>query len=493
MGEEKRQGLVRHVNVDPTYLANRRLRRSAGWILLWGMAVGAVISGFFTGWNEGLGAGGFGGMAVATVVIAVMYVCMVYSIAELSAALPHAGGFFSFTRSAFGPLGGFICGVSDTIEYVLSPAVIAVGVGEYMRGQRPDVAAYVWWLIVYGLFVAINIRGVGLSLRVGLVITVVAVFVLLVFFGGVFATGTFRSDLLTNIPGDGPGADRWFPKRWFGVFSALPFAIWFYLGIEQVPLAAEEAHDSVNDVPRALNWGIATVLILSVFVLVLNTGVGGGAAALAKSGAPLEDGFKAVFGTGPVTSTLTVIALSGLIASFHALMYAYGRVLFALSRAGYVPRWISITGRRHTPHIALCLGGAVGLLCAVLIDQSTGENGEKGAVAATLLNMAVFGAVISYILVMCSYLKLRRSRPDLPRPYKSPLGAPGAALGALLAVASLVACFSVPEYRYGVAGVAIFLAVAILFFWFHSRHHLVAQAPEEESALLQQAQKELSH
>ena len=61
------------------------------------------------------------------------------------------------------------------------------------------------------------------------------------------------------------------------MFAALPFAIWFYLGIEQVPLAAEEAHDSVNDVPRALTWGIATVLALSVFVLVLNSGVGGGA------------------------------------------------------------------------------------------------------------------------------------------------------------------------------------------------------------------------
>src|SRR5580658_1620279 len=159
MGEEKRQGLVRYHNVDHTYLAKRRLHRSAGWVLLWTMAIGAVISGFFTGWNDGLGAGGFGGLAVATVLMAAMYVCMVFSIAELSAALPHAGGFFSFTRNAFGPLGGFICGVSDTIEYVLTPAVVVVGIGGYLRGQAPDIPAYVWWLIAYCLFVAINIRG----------------------------------------------------------------------------------------------------------------------------------------------------------------------------------------------------------------------------------------------------------------------------------------------------------------------------------------------
>src|SRR5258708_3922929 len=295
MGDEKRQGLARHHQVDDSYLEKRQLRRGAGWLLLWAMAVGAVISGFFTGWNTGLGAGGFGGMVVATLFVAAMYLCMVYSIAELSAALPHAGGFFSFTRSAFGPLGGVICGVRGTIEYVLSPAVIVVGVGEYLKDLLPCVPVVLWWLTAYTLFVAVNIRGVALSLRVGLAVTVVAVLVLLVFFGGVLASGAFQPDLLADIPAEGNYANRWLPRGLFGVFASLPFAIWFYLAIEQVPLAAEEAHDTVNDVPRALTWGIATVLVLSVFVLALNPGVGGAAAALAKSQAPLEAGFKAVF------------------------------------------------------------------------------------------------------------------------------------------------------------------------------------------------------
>jgi ethanolamine permease len=490
MGDIKRQGMVHYHDVDHTYLANRRLKRGAGWVLLWAMAIAAVISGFFTGWNEGLGAGGFGGLAVATGLMAAMYLCMVYSIAELSAALPHAGGFFSFTRNAFGPLGGFICGVTDTIEYILAPAVVAVGISGYLRGQFPDVAAYVWWLIAYGLFVAINVRGVSLSLRVGLIITVTAMLVLLVFFGSVFATGTYQSNLLSNIPTDPGETNIWFPKGWFGVFAALPFGIWFYLGIEQVPLAAEEAHDSVNDVPRALTLGIATVLLFSVFVLVLNSGVGGGAKAMADSKAPLEDGFKAVFGTGPLTSALTLLALSGLIATFHVIIYAYGRVLFSLSRAGYLPRWISITGKWHTPHVALALGGAVGLLCVFLVDLT---GGDAGMVQPTLVSMTVFGAVISYVLVMCSYIKLRIDRPNMPRPYKSPLGVPGAAVGALLALVALAACFAKSDYRTGVWGVAIFLAVAVLYFLLHSRYHLVAQAPEEESALLDAAQKELAH
>ncbi len=114
-------------------------------------------------------------------------------------------------------------------------------------------------------------------------------------------------------------------------------------------------------------------------------------------------------------------------ASFHTIIYAYGRVLFALSRAGYFPRWISLTSRRHTPHLALLVGAGIGLLCAAAIEFAPGAgqtDGRQVTVGAVLLNMAVFGAVISYTMVMLSYIKLRISRPDLARPYKSPLGIP---------------------------------------------------------------------
>ena len=110
---KKKLNLVQYETVDGQYLERRQLRRSAGWILLWALGVGAVISGEFSGWNLGLVSGGFGGLAIATILMAIMYVCMVFSIAELSSALPHAGGSYSFTRNAFGPLGGFINGSSS--------------------------------------------------------------------------------------------------------------------------------------------------------------------------------------------------------------------------------------------------------------------------------------------------------------------------------------------------------------------------------------------
>jgi ethanolamine permease len=462
-----------------------------------------VISGDYFGWNFGLEAGGFWGLAIATLVMAAMYICMVFSIAELSAALPHAGGFYSFVRSAFGPTGGFICGITDTIEYVITPAVIVVGIGGYLNelaggifGESPQSFAgwtWLWWLLSYAVFIYINIRGVEISLKVGLVITLLALVVLVIFYVGALWTGAFDSRLLFNVePTPGNSAD-WLPKGTFGIFAALPFAIWFYLAIEQLPLAAEDAHNTVKDMPKALILGMLTLLILSGFTLVLNTGVGGGAAVLQHSGAPLVDGFGAVFAGRHAKVGLTLVALTGLTASFHAIVYAYGRVLFALSRAGYFPRWIFRTGRYRTPTTALILGGVIGFGCALVIDLTKDDAGQDSLVGASLLNMAVFGAVISYTMVLLSYIKLRVTRPDLDRPYRSPLGIPGAAVGVILSLIAMAATLAQDDLRPAVVGVAIFLVIGLLYYLAYSRHRLVAQAPEEEVALIAEAEDELAH
>lgn len=482
------RGAVRYETVDQNYLAQRKLRKSAGWVMLWAMGVGAVISGDYFGWNYGLAAGGFGGLLLATLVISIMYVCMVYCIAELSAALPHAGGFYSFTRNAFGPLAGYFVGVTDTIEYVITPAVIVIGIGGYMQKLFPEVPVSTWWLAAYALFVGVNIRGVEITFKVGLIVTILAMAVLVIFFAGALLQGAFSWQAVFNLTPE-PGQSTFLPKGWYGVFAALPFAIWFYLAIEQLPLAAEETVDVVRDMPRALIFGIMTLLGLSLFTLVLNTGIKGGAALIATSDAPLAEGFRAVFGAGATSTVLTLIALTGLIASFHTIIYAYGRVLFALSRAGYFPRALSITGyKTNTPHRALILGAVIGLCCAMVIDRYS-----KGVVGAALLNMAVFGAVISYAFVMLAYLQLKRKRPHLARPYRSPLGNAGAYVGFALAVLSLAATFAVPDYRPGVLGVAVFVLMALLYFKLYSSKRLVAQAPEEEVALVVEAEKGLAH
>lgn len=472
--------LVSYDVVHESYLRQRRLKGNAGWFLLWGLGVGAVISGNFYGWNYGLAAGGFWGMAIATSLMAIMYFCLVYCLAELSASLPHAGGLYSFTRHAFGSFWGFICGVAVTIEYVLATAALVTSMSNYLKPVLPGLPNYLQWMILYMVFVAIAIHSLELTLNVSLFLTLLAIMVLGIFYANMLAAGIFKPELLFNVPADPGQSANWLPKGWQGIFAALPYGIWFYLAIEILPLASEETKNVPKNMPRALIGGMWTLVILSIFTLILNSGIGGGAAAIGQSDIPLGDGLEAYFGKGSTSILLTALALTfGLGASLPTQIYGYGRILFSLSRAGYIPRWISVTGKKNTPYRALILGTVLGLICVLIIDQ-----GKVINVDAVILNMSVFGAVISYILVMFSYLKLKLSCPDLLRPYESPLGIGGAIVGAVLAIFALIACLSVPTYRAGIWGVAFIFVVASLYFFFYSRHQLVAQAPEEAAALM---------
>ena len=112
------------------YLAQRQLKRgAAGWILLAGLGISYVISGDFAGWNFGIAQAGWGGFVIAAVLMGIMYLALVLSLAEMSAAIPAAGGGYSFARQAMGPMGGFLTGLAVLIEYSLAPAAIVIFIG----------------------------------------------------------------------------------------------------------------------------------------------------------------------------------------------------------------------------------------------------------------------------------------------------------------------------------------------------------------------------
>lgn len=463
------------------WFAERSLRRHAGVFHLWALGVGAVISGDFFGWNFGFLAGGFGGLVMALLVMTVLYICLCSSVAELSAALPHAGGAYSFARASMGPWGGYLTGLAENMEYIFTPATIVVGIGGYLGAVVGTPASYepLWWLACYVVFVVLNVWGVEMSFRVSVVTTTCALAVLAIFYAGAIP----RLDLRHWAIGQRP----LLPMGVAGVFASLPFALWVYLGIEQLPLAAEETVNPERDMPRGIFWALATLIVCSLATPILSGGIAPGAEIVGKSSEPLFLGFQSIFGSGLRTRLLALFAVTGLIASFHAIIYAYGRQIYSLARAGYFPAWLSGThGTRHTPHRALIAGSALGFGAAVAIRIS----GPTGPVGAILLNMAVFGAVLAYILQMASFILLRRNAPRLTRPFASPLGTPGAVTAALLAMITMVTLFLNPDYRIGVVGAAVWFVLGVAYFALYARHRLIL-APEEEFALnLQQASRE---
>jgi ethanolamine permease len=481
-------GGVTYQKVEADYFAKRGFQRHAGVWSLWALGVGAVISGHFSGWNLGFATGGWGGLLVASIIIAVMYIGLVFCIAEMSPALPHTGAAYSFARSSMGPWGGFITGLCENVEYVITPAVIVTFIAAYVNsifGFDPTYSP-ILWILTYVLFLALNIFGVALSYRVTVAVTLLSLAVLVIFWFTAIPNMDFSRWAL-NIGPDGAelpqGNGPLFPFGFSGVLASLPFAVWLFLAIEQLPLAAEESVDPKRDMPKGILLGMLTLVISAFMIVLLNPSVVGvGSFKLGSSLEPLLDGFRAVYGDVGVT-ILGIAALTGLVASFHTILYAQGRQIYSLSRAGYFPTQASLTHSVHkTPHVAMLIGAVVGLAIMLVIWFAQGAAQGGAIIGSILLNMAVFGAMFSYILQAVSFILLRQNMPHIERPYVSPLGIPGAVVTIVIAVVTLYYQIKDPNFFKGVFWVAVWFGVGILYFALIGRHKLIL-SPEEEFAL----------
>ena len=472
---------VEYEQVGAEYMERRRLKQgAAGWVLLAGLGVAYVISGDFAGWNFGLAEGGWGGLLIATILMGTMYTCMVFALAELSSTISTAGGGYGFGRRALGPWGGFLTGTAILIEYAIAPAAIVSFIGAYVESLGIFGIGDGWpvYLAFYAIFVGVQLFGVGEALKVTFVITAIAVVALLVFV--VAMIPEFSSSNLTDIAPDGSaGASDFLPFGIAGIWAAFPFAIWFFLAIEGVPLAAEETRDPKRDMPRGLIAGMMVLLVFAALMMLAAPG-GAGSSTIAESGNPLPEALDAAKGEGSgISDFVNYVGLAGLVASFFSIIFAYSRQLFALSRAGYLPRVLSVTSGRRVPYIALLVPGAVGFLLAAVFTDG-----------ALMINIAVFGATVSYVMMMLSHIVLRSREPELERPYRTPGGTATSGVALVLAVAAVIATFLVDE-KAAFITLGVYAAAA-LYFGVYSRHHLVASAPEEEFEAIERAEAELA-
>ncbi|BDR20866.1 MULTISPECIES: ethanolamine permease [Vibrio] len=455
------------------YLAKRQLKRgTAGWILLAGLGVSYVISGDFAGWNFGIAQAGWGGFLIAAIAMAVMYFTLVLSLAEMSAAIPAAGGGYSFARQAMGPTGGFFTGLSVLIEYALAPAAIVIFIGSAVN-ELIGIDGPVVYALFYAVFIAIHMAGVGEALKVMMVISGLAVLAILI--TTAVLIGHFDVNNLFDIAPATAQATEILPFGWYGVWAALPFAMWLFLAVEGVPLAAEEAKNPAKDVPKGIIGAMLFLLLTATLVVVLLAGAVG-SQVIGDSAVPLVDALK-LTGNSTIAMAVNLLGLAGLIASFFSIIYGYSRLVFALSRAGYLPQTLSLTSDKKVPSRALLVPGVFGFLVSL-----TGEGD-------LILAMAVVGATVSYALMSLSHILLRIKQPELARPYKTPGGVITSSISLVLSLIAMTGVYAFDPSAFFMT-MGLFL-IGGVYYGLYSRNKLVAATAEEEFAMLSVAELEL--
>ena len=439
------------------------LKKALTPLHLWAIGVGLVISGTYFGWNFGLATGGYVGMFIATLLMGLMYLCLVLSIAELTVMMPHAGGPYAFARRAMGPCAGFLTGVGVILEYFIAAPVVATGIGGYVQFLYPAANPIIVAIIAYIIFVSIHLWGIKEYATLETIIVFIALgLVILLYFMG------FPKATMENVFPE--GTEVLLPNGFQGIWACLPYAMWLFLAIEMMPLLAEECKDAKKDMPRGLISAMITLLLLSTVTLTVVSGIGG-TYEMSTSEYVLADAASRVYGVGHWLPTLLgSVGLLGLIASFSGVILGFSRQIFSLARAGYFPKFFSdLHPKRKTPHWALIIPSVIGLLLVIAF------NGDQ------MILIATFGALFSYLMMSLSCIVLRYKEPNNPRPFKTPLFPVTPAIAVIFSGITMFSSIF-RELPFFFVSVGVF-AVAIIYYFAYAKKRINPDAPEEKAAL----------
>lgn len=319
---------------------------------------------------------------------------------EIAAAAPSAGGPYAFAARAFGPTGGIVTGWSDALNNVAAIGFLAVVSAEFLQRIGPLAGAPLNLLApaVVFVFLGVNWLGTkvgGVSQMIGSLLKGLALLLIL-------------GLLLSSPPAvQGPAAADLPPALTLGALIIALRAIRnTYDGWNSATYFCEEMPNPGRDLPRTVFGGIllVTALYVSINAALLYALT---PAEMAASNLPAAEAMRRLLGDGAEQVTSAFAAVSVLaIVNLYVMFCA--RILFGMGRDGALPRWLGRASADGSPRRALL---AVALPAAALAATGSYE---------TLLAIAAPAVVVTNILVDLSALRLRRTEPDLPRPFRTP-------------------------------------------------------------------------
>jgi len=410
-----------------THESGHELKRAVSGMQLTAMGVGAIIgTGIFVVIGEGVGIAG-PGVILAFVLAAVACTFSALSYAELASSIPVSGSAYTYTYATLGEIVAWIIGWDLILEYGVSVAAVAVGWGGNLNAflsaafgvTLPDAiskspeAGGVFNLPAVFIVLAITlllVRGARESaaanfVMVGLKLAILLFFIVIAFAN--FSTKNFTPFL---------------PHGTDSVTTAAAIIFFAYIGFDAVSTGSEEARNPKRDLPFAV---IGSLLVCTIFYILTAVGAIGIAspATLSGSDAPLAAALDQGAGISWAAWVLALGALIAISSVCLVILYGQTRIFFAMCRDGLLPEGFARVHPRYgTPaRLTIGLGVLIAILAAVIPLNE-------------IVKLVNIGTLFAFVLVNIGVIILRRTRPDMPRPYKVPFSPVFPLLGVAFAV-----------------------------------------------------------
>jgi basic amino acid/polyamine antiporter, APA family len=327
--------------------------------------------------------------------------CCTLSVIELGTMLPRAGGWYVYSRRAFGEYAGFLVGCIDWIAQPVAIAYLAVAFADFATELQPSLHGYAKLVSVASVVVLTLLNWLGLRVgsRIQELTSLIKALALIAFVVACFVISPHSAS-----DGFALHASMAAPKGGLllGVLLALQAVIITYDGWYFAIYFTEEDNDPARNLPRASIVGVlacvavyALVNMALLHVLPMNK--------LAGSEVPCADAAMAVFG-GRGKQFILVLAMVTVLSALNATVLLSCRILFGMGRDGWLPRWLASVNSGGTPSAALLV---VSLASIVLILSGGYEK---------LIGIGSFLVVVLYLSGFCALFALRIREPELPRP-----------------------------------------------------------------------------
>jgi APA family basic amino acid/polyamine antiporter len=413
--------------VTETHEGGHELKRSVGGTQLLAMGVGAIIgTGIFVVIGQGAGIAG-PAVILAFVFAAVACSFSALSYAELASSIPVSGSAYTYAYATLGEVVAWIIGWDLILEYGVSVAAVAVGWGGNVNAfldsafhyQLPDAISKspedggVFNLPAVFVVLAITfllVRGVRESARVNFVMVAIKLGVLTFFI--VISLVNFSSENFTPFLPHGTGS----------VTTAAAIIFFAYIGFDAVSTGSEEARDPRRDLPLAV---IGSLAICTIFYILTAVGALGIAspAVMEESDAPLATALQQGAGISWAAWILALGALVAITSVVLVVFYGQTRIFFAMCRDGLLPEGMATVNARYGTPARLTIG--LGVLIALL---------AAFVPLSKIVELVNIGTLFAFVLVNIGVIILRRTRPDMPRPYRVPFSPVLPLLGVVFAI-----------------------------------------------------------
>jgi APA family basic amino acid/polyamine antiporter len=458
------------------------LRRALGPINLVTLGIGAIIgTGIFT--LTGVAAATFAGPAVVLSFIIAGIGCVFAGLcyAEFASMIPISGSAYTYSYATMGELVAWIIGWALVLEYAFGAATVAVGWSGYVSSllgyfgvKLPfnPAPAITFSLFGYSIpahidifamaaivvITAILVIGVKESANFNSTAVIIKVSVVLIFIGIAlwFAFGHWPQMTANWHPFIPKNTGSFGSFGWSGIMRGATLVFFAYIGFDAVSTAAQEAKNPQKDMPFGILGSLIICTILYIVVSWLLTGLK--PYTTLNTPSPVADGAKAI-GIGWAICVIDIGAIAGLASVMLVMLLGQSRILYTMSHDGLLPKWVSkIHPKFRTPYLtSIVVGAFVAFLAALFNIQFLGM-------------LVSLGTLLAFTVVCLGVWIMRKSRPDVPRPFRTPWVPVVPILGMVISLALMVSGSTPAKIAF-----LLWLVVGLVIYFAYSRRHSAVQ------------------